>query len=100
MSNTHHTAIRCVQYPCIVGGKAVDRVGLFEVDFDDKNLPLRATMVRHVGYESPQQLIEFFNSLEAAIFEISTLILTSDPVDLDNTEWGGTLYFPRLPVLR
>lgn len=98
--NTLYTQIRCVQYPCIIGGRAVDRVGLFEVDMDKNNLPIRATMLRHVGYENPSELIDFFNQVERAIFEASTLILTNEPVDLDNDEWSGTLYFPRLPTLR
>lgn len=98
--NTLYTEIRCVQYPCIIAGRAVDRVGLFEVDMDKNNLPIRATMLRHVGYENPSELIDFFNQVERAIFEASTLILTNEPVDLDNDEWSGTLYFPRLPTLR
>jgi len=98
--NTLYSEIRCIQYPCIIAGRAVDRVGLFQVDMDKNNLPIRATMIRHVGYETPSELIDFFGQIERAIFEASTLILTNDPINFDENEWSGTIYFPRLPTLK
>lgn len=97
--NTVKQEIRAVQYPCIIGGEGVDRIGLFLVDFDRDGEPLRAEMLRFVGYQSPADLMGFFEQVEAAIFNRETLHI-HDAINLDEGEWSGTLHFPHLPILK
>ena len=94
-----YTQVRAVCYPCIIAGQAVDRIGFFEVDFHSDDLPLRARMLRFVGYETPAQMVEFLEDIERAMYELPTLICRNDPVDFDNDEWEGILFFPRRPIL-
>ena len=94
-----YTQIRCVQYPVIIDGAALDRIGLFEVDFHSDDLPLRARMLRFVGYDEIRDLATFLDDINEAVFERPTLLYT-DTVNLDEDEWGGTLYFPHPPILK
>ena len=93
-----YTEIRCVQYPVIISGKAVDRIGIFSVDFHSDDEPLRADMLRFVGYDNLQELIDFLDNINEAVFNRQTLHIHQS-IDLDNDEWSGTLYFPNLPIL-
>ena len=94
-----YTEIRCVQYPVIIAEQAFDRIGLFEVDFHSDDLPLRARMLRFVGFEKPADMIDFLDNINDAVFQKPTLLCT-DIVNLDEDEWGGTLYFPHPPILK
>ena len=86
--------IRTISYPVIMAGKAFDRVGVFDVKFSASGRPLEATMLRFVGYESSAELIEFWESVEAAIVELPTLHI-QESINLDNEPaWDGTLRFP------
>jgi hypothetical protein len=112
--NTVKTEMRVVQYPCIIAGETVDRVGFFVVDFDAAGQPLRADIPGLVGFrisegkelhgqlfqaEKPADLVQFEEEIQAALYERPTLYTTS-VVDLDNDEWSGVLFFPRLPILK
>lgn len=98
MKKEAYTEIRCVQYPCIISGEAVDRIGIFEVDFySDK--PLRARMLRFVGYSEMPDLARFLDDINEAVFERPTLF-APDTVNLDDDTWSGTIYFPTLPILK
>lgn len=99
MSKQPYIQIRCVQYPCIIAGNAVDRIGIFEVDFHSDDSPLRARMLRFLGYEKLPELVDFLDDINEAVFERPTL-LAHDIVNLDDDAWGGTIYFPHLPILK
>jgi len=92
-----YTEIRLVQYPCIVGDIAIDRLGFFEVDFHHDDTPLRARALQFVGYDKPAQMVEFLEEMEQAVYERPTLININDPINPE--KWGGTLYFPTEPIL-
>lgn len=88
-----------MQYPCIIGGNAVDRVGLFEVEFAPTGAPVRAEMLRFVGYDSPTLLVEFFEEMERALYELETLHVHT-AINLDEAPaWDGTLLFERAAIL-
>lgn len=92
MSNTHKQ-IRAVSYPVIMNGKAFDRFGLFEVELTRGGAPLRATMLRFVGYESPAELLNFWEQVECALTTLPTL-QTYLTTNLDESPaWDGSLEF-------
>lgn len=95
--NTVKKEIRVVQYPSVISGNAVDHTGFFMVEFDRNGEPVRGDMLRLIGYDKLADLIEFYEQLESALFERETLHI-HDAINLD--EWGGTIYFPHLPILR
>ncbi len=90
--------IRAVQYPCIIGGEACDRVGIFEVEIHD-NRPMRASMLHFVGYGTTKELMEFYDTVGVAIFDLPTLN-SFNTVNLDDEPmWDGTLTFEPTAVL-
>ena len=94
-----YTQIRCVQYPVIIAGNAMDRIGIFEVYFHSDNLPLRARTLRFIGYDEMEDLATFLHNMNYAVFVLPTL-RCNDTVNLDDDEWGGTLHFPHPPILK
>lgn len=83
--------LRLVVYPCLIAGNIVNRYGYFQVTFAFNGKPIEAKLPRMVDFPD---LIETVQRMEDVLeaFRMESLYCLNT-VDLDNTEWDGTLQF-------
>ena len=90
---------RVVFYPCLIGGKIVERVGIFDVAFSADFVPISAEIPRFVGYTKNTELVEFYDEIEKAILDRQCLHC-ANVVNLDDAPaWDGSLTFEPTAVL-
>lgn len=88
---------RVVFYNVLISGDMKERVGIFDVTFDDDGQPSRAEMPRFVGYSTTRELVEFYEQIEKAIMERPALHCNT-VLNLDSEMWDGILFFkPKIP---
>mgnify|MGYP003375688249 CR=1 FL=1 len=82
--------LRLVIYPALIAGDVVNRYGYFIVTYDHGK-PVTATLPRMVDYVSLDEVADVMEDVLEAFTQPSLYCLNT--VDLDNTEWDGTLHF-------
>ena len=89
---------RVVFYQCLIAAKVQERIGVFDVTYDDNGLPVRAEMPRFVGFHTTKDLVEFYDEIFKAILDRSALHCVNI-LDLDSEAWDGSLSFEPKTVL-
>lgn len=86
----HDPQLRLVIYPALIAGDVVNRYGYFIVEFANGK-PDKATLPRMVDYISLEEVEDVLEDVLEA-FRLESLYCLNT-VDLDSTEWDGTLHF-------
>lgn len=82
--------IRRVKYRVLMGSEFHDRIGLFDVEYNDGGAPVRATMVRTVAYKNGRELDHLGWRISQAM--MLDILECRMPVNL-NRDWNGQLRF-------
>jgi len=98
MKNSY-TAIRWVQYPCLIAGVEVWRFGFFYVDFIEDKPAFARPVGRIMGRKgTTTDFLKIHQEVQIACQR--PILQCSNVVDLDNPPiWDGNLVFDHLPVL-